>query len=192
MSWRHRLHKHQELQFRLIKVREICLIQLWKEIMEFPHNATEHFCSESSLASEKFTSPSPVFLVQTKDPVFFPKKNFSFSDSKFLHHISFMIWEVSLVCCFCYLVTKSCPTLFDPMDCSPPGSSLHGISQVRILEWFTVSSTKGSSWLGDQTRVSCHLLYWQVDSLPLNHQEVSCLHLNKSNRFSLILNNRIK
>ena len=32
-------------------------------------------------------------------------------------------------------VTQSCPTLWDPMDCSPPGSSVHGISQARILEW---------------------------------------------------------
>ena len=35
----------------------------------------------------------------------------------------------------CCLATKLCPTLCDPMDCSPPGSSIHGISQARILEW---------------------------------------------------------
>ena len=131
----------------------------------------EHFCSESSLASGKFTLPSPVFLVQVEDPVFFLKKKFSFLDAKFLHHISFMIWEVSLVCYCCYLVTKSRPTLCNPMDCSPPGSSVHGISQARILEWIIISFPKGSSWLRDQTRVSCHLLYCQVDSLPLNHQK---------------------
>ena len=33
------------------------------------------------------------------------------------------------------LVAQSCPTLGDPLDCSPPGSSVHGISQARILEW---------------------------------------------------------
>ena len=32
-------------------------------------------------------------------------------------------------------VTQSCPTLSDPMDCSPPGSSVHGIFQARVLEW---------------------------------------------------------
>ena len=37
--------------------------------------------------------------------------------------------------CGCCLVAQSCPTLCDPMDCGPPGSSLHGISQARILEW---------------------------------------------------------
>ena len=35
----------------------------------------------------------------------------------------------------CCLVSKSCLTFYDPMDCGPPGSSVHGISQARILEW---------------------------------------------------------
>ena len=39
------------------------------------------------------------------------------------------------------LGTKSCPTLCDPMDCSPPGSSVHGIFQARILEWVAISSS---------------------------------------------------
>ena len=37
------------------------------------------------------------------------------------------------------LVTQSCPTLWGPMDCSPPGSSVHGILQPRILEWVAIS-----------------------------------------------------
>ena len=40
----------------------------------------------------------------------------------------------------CVLVTQSCPTLCDPMACSPPGSSVHGILQARILEWVAISS----------------------------------------------------
>ncbi|KAI4548145.1 hypothetical protein MG293_000475 [Ovis ammon polii] len=36
-------------------------------------------------------------------------------------------------------VTQSCPTLNDPMDCSPPGSSIHGISQARVLEWGAIA-----------------------------------------------------
>ena len=42
-------------------------------------------------------------------------------------------------------VTQSCPTLCDPMDCSPPGSSVHGILQARILEWVAISFSRGSS-----------------------------------------------
>ena len=53
------------------------------------------------------------------------------------------------------LVVQSCPTLCDPMNCSSPGSSVHGIFQVRILEWVANSSSRGSSWTRDPTHVSC-------------------------------------
>ena len=42
----------------------------------------------------------------------------------------------------------------DPMDCSPPGSSVHGILQAGILEWVAMPSSRGSSWSRDQTQVS--------------------------------------
>ena len=51
-------------------------------------------------------------------------------------------------------VAQWCPTLCDPMDCSLPGSSLHGILQARVLEWVAISFSRGSSWPRDQTRVS--------------------------------------
>ena len=41
---------------------------------------------------------------------------------------------------------QSCLTLHDPLDCSPPGSSVHGILQARILEWVAMPSSRGSSW----------------------------------------------
>ena len=43
-------------------------------------------------------------------------------------------------------VTQSCPTLSNPMDCSLPGSSIHGIFQVRILEWFAIAFSTRRSW----------------------------------------------
>ena len=43
------------------------------------------------------------------------------------------------------LLTQSYPTLCNPMDCSPPGSSVHGILQARILEWVAMPSSRGSS-----------------------------------------------
>ena len=52
-------------------------------------------------------------------------------------------------------VTQSCPTLCHPMDYSPPGSSVHGILQARILEWVAISSSRGSSQPRDQMHVSC-------------------------------------
>ena len=57
--------------------------------------------------------------------------------------------------CVWMLVTHSCPTICKTMDCSPPGSSAHGILQARILEWVAMPSSRGSSPLMDQTWVSC-------------------------------------
>ena len=61
-----------------------------------------------------------------------------------------------------------------PMDCSPPGSSIHGIFQVRILEWIAISYSRGSAWPRDRTHVawvSCtsrqilyHCATWEVHS----------------------------
>ena len=48
-----------------------------------------------------------------------------------------------------------CPTLCDPIDGSPPGSSVHGIFQARILEWVATPFSQGSSWPRDWTHVSC-------------------------------------
>ena len=52
-------------------------------------------------------------------------------------------------------VAQSCLTLYDPMDCSLPGSSVLGILQARVLEWVAVSSSRGSSQSRDGTQVSC-------------------------------------
>ena len=47
------------------------------------------------------------------------------------------------------LATQSCPALCNTMDCSPPGSSVHGIFQARILEWVAMSFSRGSSLARD-------------------------------------------
>ena len=53
------------------------------------------------------------------------------------------------------LVTQSCPTLCDPMDCNPLGSSVHRFTQARILEGVAISYSRGSSQVRDQTWFSC-------------------------------------
>ena len=55
--------------------------------------------------------------------------------------------------CYC-LVTKSRPTLCDPMDCIPPGSSVHGILQARTLDWVAVFFSRGSPQPRDLTCIS--------------------------------------
>ena len=55
------------------------------------------------------------------------RRRYRFIGIKFLHHTG--------ICC---LVSQLCPTLSNPMDCSPPGSSFHRISQARILDWVAI------------------------------------------------------
>ena len=52
------------------------------------------------------------------------------------------------------LVAQLCPTLCDPMDCSPPGSSVHGILQVRMLQWVAMPSSRGTSRPRHRTHTS--------------------------------------
>ena len=65
------------------------------------------------------------------------------------------------------LVAQSCPTLCDPVDCSPPGSSVHGISQVRILERTATSFSRGSS----QPKSNLALPYCRQALYCLRHSE---------------------
>ena len=52
-------------------------------------------------------------------------------------------------------VAQSCPTLCNPMNFSPPGSSLHGILQARVLEWVAITFSRVSSRPRNQTQVAC-------------------------------------
>ena len=76
------------------------------------------------------------------------------------------VWKVKV------LVAQLCLTLCDPMAWSPPGFSVHGILQARILEWVTIPFSRGSSQPSDQTQVSCigrQILYC------LSHQGSPCV-----------------
>ena len=73
-------------------------------------------------------------------------------------------WFLIFSMCFTKSL-RSCATLGNPMDCSPPGFSVHGILQARILEWVAMPSSRGSSWPRDWTHVS--YVPWHVGSLPL-------------------------
>ena len=68
------------------------------------------------------------------------------------------------------LVCQSCLTLGHPMECGPPGSSVHGILQVRILEWVAISFSRGSFLPRDWTFVSCiaggFFIAWAIGETP--------------------------
>ena len=87
---------------------------------------------------------------------------------------------ILLECVCACIVSQSRLTLCDPMDCSPPGSSVHGILQARKLEWVAISCSRASSWPRDQNCVSVFtvltvrflntvppgkMLYWSIVDL---------------------------
>ena len=61
----------------------------------------------------------------------------------------------STVLCWCCFVANLCPTLWDPKDCSPPGSSVHGFSRQEYWSELPFPSSRGSSQPRDQTQLSC-------------------------------------
>ena len=77
---------------------------------------------------------------------------------------------------FACIRTQSCLTLCNPMHCTLPGSSVHGILKARILEWDAISSSRESSQPRDQTRVSCNscigsecFYYWATWESPYTY-----------------------
>ena len=62
----------------------------------------------------------------------------------------------------------------EPVDCSPPGSSVHGISQARMLEWVTIFFLQG---IFPTQRLKLRLLHWQADSLPRSHYLITTISL---------------
>ena len=93
-----------------------------------------------------------------------------FFNFTWMSHVFFCVfakpWELSLLLitlvyfiaeplsCGINMCAQSCLTLWDPMDCSLPGSSIHGSFQERILKQVAVSSSRGSSWTRDGSWVS--------------------------------------
>ena len=78
--------------------------------------------------------------------------SFSFPCSSLLLNLC---WILQFTHCIVHVkLPQSCPTLCDPMDCSPPGSSVHSILPASILKWVAMHSAKGSSRPRNRTRVS--------------------------------------
>ena len=122
----------------------------------------------SSRASSQPRDPTPIsytgrriffYHCTTKEVVVLPA-------NRMLKAVTFSLWLwqcfLSIVHCSAHLTLAVCAgpvasvmSVCDPMDCNPPGSSVHGILLARILEWVATPSSRGSSQLRDQTGVSC-------------------------------------
>ena len=64
---------------------------------------------------------------------------------------------------------QSCLTLCSPMNCNPPDSSIHGISQATILEWVSIPLLQGIFPTQGSNPHLLHFLHWEADSLPQSH-----------------------
>ena len=96
----------------------------------------------------QFQAASPYLFPQWLD--WWDPFSYSTENSSYLLKVILLL-EVVHAC----LVSQSCPTLGDPMDCSLPGSSVHGILHARILEWMVISLSRESSQPRDWILVSC-------------------------------------
>ena len=85
------------------------------------------------------------------------------------HNSSFSDFILLFMCMLHTQSLQSCPNLCNPQDCSPPGSSVHGTSQARIMEWVAISFSRGSSRPRDPTNVSCVSYIGRQILYPLNH-----------------------
>ena len=101
-------------------------------------------------------------LIQLKTKGYYFKTIFSFPSSLPYFVSSFLPTDNTYlltsdrlcVCvCVCVLVAQSCPTLWNPLDCSSWGSSVHGIRQARIMEWVAMPFSRASSRPRDRTQI---------------------------------------
>ena len=100
--------------------------------------------------------PSPPFLTSSSSTIYI-----------YIHAHKYIYTHIFIYIAPMCVCAQSCPTLCDSMDCSPPGSSVHGILQARILEWVAISFSHGIFLTQGLNPCLLHLLHWQVDSLPL-------------------------
>ena len=103
------------------------------------------------LCKSNYTIYTPLFLVW----LFFSQHNNLDSSMLCILIVCFFLLLSSILCvCVCSKSLQLCLTLCDPMDCSSPGSFVHGILQPRILEWIAMLFSRGSSWSRDRIFIS--------------------------------------
>ena len=134
---------------------------------------------------ERHTRPSQIFVSGQESPVGFRGSCFYMFHRNVFYIIQYFIQYMGFCVCVCMytcsllvlekgrqvsnrqICVLCCSVISDPMDCSPPGSSVHGILQVRILEYVVISSSRRIFPIQVSKLGLLNLLHWQADSLPL-------------------------
>ena len=99
----------------------------------------------------------------------FSQKQYPIAWMKVKDRCALCVHETLLCVLRCAQLLQSCLTLCDPMDCSPPGSSVHGILQARILEWVAMPSSKGIFPTQESNMYPWHLLHCRQVLYPLSY-----------------------
>ena len=101
------------------------------------------------------------------------------NDQFYLYYTDFDV----ILSCLCAKSLQLCLTLYNPMDCSPPGSSVHRTLQARILEWVAMPSSRGPSWPRERMspssagKFSITSATWKAH---LGHRCIYCMHVTES------------
>ena len=152
---------------------------MWQGLRRWPQNIFLELASfENEMLKRTNRVPKYKALYQNQGSLSQCRYSLGSSDSLLPSHVSthstFAIpsqlrtyaREPCTKCVYACSVTQSCPALCNPMDCSPPGSSVLGIFQARILEWVCHFLLQG---IFPSQGSNPYLLHGQVDSLPLSH-----------------------
>ena len=136
-----------------------------------------HFNTKSSLIEIWFISMKELPSCKQSFNILPNTVMFIYSVMKKYLHGEQCYYYYMLCVCMCAKLLRSCLIICDPRDCSLLVSSVHGILQTRILEWFAMPSYRGFSQPRDQSNqcLLC-LLHWQADSLPLAPTRKPIIH----------------
>ena len=146
------------LFWKIMRLAYLVRVNEWMNI-----NKETCFCLESFHAS--------IIMIQCGDRLAFWRFHIQVIISDSITYLSFSglhlskqykwnlnfksFWKCHISSCYYCLVTKLCPSFCDPMDCSSPGSSVHGISQARVAEWIAISFSRGTFPTQGSNHVAC-------------------------------------
>ena len=147
----YRCHSDSTTSFAGVTTGPNISAQPWGEAPGPDHTKHPHFVSEPFIPwCLNFTPPQGHWAHG-----YFPNIRKKQQSNPMKHQTGFLLfsaicWVFSSssfipLCAVLCLAAQSCLTLYDPTDCSPPGSSVHGMLQARMLEWVAMPSSRGSS-----------------------------------------------
>ena len=111
--------------------------------------------NRGNYSASSLHTPCTYFMFVLSYPPLQGYPGYSFQTSDICTHLEKRTRNLLHSALLVHLVTKLCPALCDPMDYSPPSSSVHGIPQARIQEWVAIFISRGSFQLRDRTCVLC-------------------------------------